>query len=164
MPPQTLVFQNPRPGKPLYWFPKAAAQVPQTGWDRIAEIYCLIVLEVHFQGVSRVMQPLKPWEKIIPCFSSPPGVVCVCARMRMHMHTCMCVLSSIQLFAILRTVACHAPLSVGFVRQEYWSGLPFPSPGDLPDPGVKPESLASPALVGGFFTSELPGEPTWVGC
>ena len=105
------------------------------------------------------MHPLKPWEKIIPCFSSPPGVVCV------HMHTCMCMLSSIKLFAILRTVACHAPLSMGFVRQEYWSGLPFPSPGDLPDPGIKPQSLASPALVGGFFTSELPGEPTsWVGC
>ena len=50
------------------------------------------------------------------------------------------------------TVARQAPLSVGFSRQEYWSGLPFPPPGDLPDPGIKPASLVSPALAGGFFT------------
>ena len=42
---------------------------------------------------------------------------------------------------------------VGFSRQEYWSGLPFPPPGDLPDPGIEPVSLASPALAGEFFTS-----------
>ena len=46
---------------------------------------------------------------------------------------------------------------MGFSRQEYWSGLPFPSPGDLPDPGIKPESLRSPALTGGFFTTSI----TW---
>ena len=45
---------------------------------------------------------------------------------------------------------------MGFSRQEYWSGLPFPSPGNLPDRGVEPES---PALAGGFFTTELPGKP-----
>ena len=49
-----------------------------------------------------------------------------------------------------------APLSMGFSRQEYWSGLPMPSPGDLPDLGIEP---ASPALAGGFFTSEPPGKP-----
>ena len=54
------------------------------------------------------------------------------------------------------TVACLAPLSLGFPRQEYWSGLPFPSPGDLPDPGIEPES---PALTGRFFTTEPPGKP-----
>ena len=48
------------------------------------------------------------------------------------------------------TVAHQAPLSVGFPRQEYWSGLP--SPEDLPNPGIEPKSLASPALAGGFFT------------
>ena len=52
------------------------------------------------------------------------------------------------------TVACQAPLSMGFPRQEYWSGLPFLSPGDLPDPGIKPLSPASPALAGGFLTTE----------
>ena len=51
------------------------------------------------------------------------------------------------------TGACQAPLSMGFYRQEYWSGLPFPSPGDLPDPGIEPRSLPSPALAGGFFTT-----------
>ena len=53
----------------------------------------------------------------------------------------------------LWTVACSAPLSMRFPRQEYWSGLPFPSPGDLPDPGIEPTSLVSPALAGVFFTT-----------
>ena len=49
-----------------------------------------------------------------------------------------------NIFVSLWPVACQAPLSMGFLRQQYWSGLPFPSPGDLPDPGIKPESLALP--------------------
>ena len=52
----------------------------------------------------------------------------------------------------LWTAACQAPLSMGFPKQEYWSGLPFPPPEDLPNPGVKPTSLMSPALASGFFT------------
>ena len=51
------------------------------------------------------------------------------------------------------TVAHQAPLSMEFSRQEYWSGLPFPSPGDLPDSGTEPASLSSRALEGGFFTT-----------
>ena len=54
-----------------------------------------------------------------------------------------CVLSCVQLFAIPWTVALQAPLFMEFSRQEYWSGLPFPTPEDLPDPGTEPESLAS---------------------
>ncbi|ELR53043.1 hypothetical protein M91_06274, partial [Bos mutus] len=46
-----------------------------------------------------------------------------------------------------------APLPMEFFRQEYWSGLPFPTPGDLPNPGIEPASLASPTLAGGFFTT-----------
>ena len=57
-------------------------------------------------------------------------------------------------------VACQAPLSMQFSRQEYWSSLPFPTPGDLPDPGVKPTSPASPAFAGEFFTTEHSGKPT----
>ena len=57
------------------------------------------------------------------------------------------------------TAACQAPLSVGFSRQEYWSGLPFPSPGNLPDPGIEPSSPVSPSLAGRFFTTESPGKP-----
>ena len=60
--------------------------------------------------------------------------------------------SHVQLCAILWTIACQAPLSMGFSRQEYCSGLPCPSPGDLPDPETEPASLTSPALAGGFFT------------
>ena len=58
--------------------------------------------------------------------------------------------SHVQIFATLWTVAHQAPLSMGFSRHEYWSRLPCPSPGDLPDPGVR---AASPALAGGFFTT-----------
>ena len=57
------------------------------------------------------------------------------------------------------TVACQAPLSIGFPRQEYWGGLPFPPPGDVPDPRIEPASLVSPALAGGFFTPVPPGKP-----
>ena len=56
------------------------------------------------------------------------------------------------------TVAHQAPLSMGFSRQEYWSGLPCLSPRDLPDPGVEPMSFLSTALAGGFFTTEPPGK------
>ena len=51
------------------------------------------------------------------------------------------------------TIAHEAPVSMGFSRQEYWSGLPYPPPGDLPNPGIEPASLMSPALAGGFFTT-----------
>ena len=70
---------------------------------------------------------------------------------------CACVLlSCVQLFATLWTVAHQAPLSVGFPRQEYWSWLPFHPPGDLPKPGIEP---TSPALAGTFFTTVPPGKP-----
>ena len=59
------------------------------------------------------------------------------------------------------TAACQAPLSMGFSGQEYWSWLPFPSPGDLPNSGIKFVSLA---LAGGFFIIESPGKPTHQGC
>ena len=56
-------------------------------------------------------------------------------------------------FAFPWTAAHQVPLSMGFSRQEYWSGLPFPPPGDLPHPGIEPMSLVSLALAGGFFTT-----------
>ena len=64
---------------------------------------------------------------------------------------------SVQLFATLWTVAHQAPLSMGFSRQEYWRGLPCPPPRDLPNPGIEPSSLMSPALAGRFFTTST----TW---
>ena len=65
--------------------------------------------------------------------------------------------SPVQPFVSLWTVAHQAPLSMGFSWQEYWSGFPCPPPGDLPNPGIEPESLTSLALAGGFFTTNA----TW---
>ena len=69
----------------------------------------------------------------------------------------MLLLSHVQLFVTPWTVALQAPWSVGFSTQYYWSGLPFPPPGDLPNPGIKAISLASPVLAGRFFTTST----TW---
>ena len=74
--------------------------------------------------------------------------VCVCLCVRAYAHK----LSHVQLFATPWTIAHQAPLSMGFPRQEYWSRLLFPTPGDLPNPGIEPQSLVSPVLAGRFFT------------
>ena len=81
-----------------------------------------------------------PWlvEKTKRCLRQPPMPPCV--------------LSCAQIFATLWTLAYQASLSMGFPRQEYWSELPFPSPGDLSDPGIELTSPASPTLAGRFFT------------
>ena len=71
------------------------------------------------------------------------------------MHMLAQLLSCVPLFVNPWAVAHQAPLSMGFPRQEYWSGLPFPSPGDLPDPGIE---QASPALAGKLFTTMIPGK------
>ena len=73
--------------------------------------------------------------------------------------TFMLMFSSVWLFVTPWTVAHQAPLSMGFSRQEYWSGLPFPTPGDLSDQGIEPMSLVSLALAGRFFTTAPSGEP-----
>ena len=72
--------------------------------------------------------------------------------------TCAQLPSRIQLFVTPWTVAHQALLSMGFSRQEYWSGLPRFPPGDLPDPGIKPVSSVAPTLTSGFFTTEPPGK------
>ena len=73
--------------------------------------------------------------------------MCVCAKL----------LPSCPTLCDPMTVAFQVPLSMGFSRQEHWSGVPFPSLGEIPDPGIKPESLTSPALAGRFFTTRA----TW---
>ena len=71
----------------------------------------------------------------------------------MYMH-------ALNIYAyIYSQVARQTPLSMGFSRQEHWSGLSFPPPGDLPRPGIEPGSPASPGLAGRFFTTEPPGKP-----
>ena len=83
--------------------------------------------------------------------------VCVCV--------CVCTLSyfsCVQLFVTLWTIACQALLFMECSRQEYWSGLPLPSTGDLPNPGIKPMSLVSPALAGRLFTTAPPGKQVYI--
>ena len=90
----------------------------------------------------------------------PYKIYLVTVYLKIALYLCLCVfvltLSGVQLFATPWTGARQVPLSMGFSRQEYWSGLPFPPPGDLPDPGI---GLASPALAGRFLTIEPPGKP-----
>ena len=89
----------------------------------------------------------------------------------MQLHV-LSYFSHIRLYATLWTIVCQAPQSMEFSRLEYWSGLPFPSPGNLPDPGIEPASLTSPALASRFFvtgaTWEVPqhllASPNYVIC
>ena len=74
-----------------------------------------------------------------------------------YINVCGQMLSHVQLFGTPWIIACQTHLFMGFSRQEYWSGVPFPSPGNLPYPGIEPASLMSPALAGGFFTTST----TW---
>ena len=81
---------------------------------------------------------------------------------KMPVITCVCMLScfsSVQLFVTLWTVACQAPLSLGFSRQEHWSGLRCLSPGDLPDPGIEPVSPVAPALQADLLLLSHQGSP-----
>ena len=77
-------------------------------------------------------------------------IVSVATILVPHSHVCLCTQSCLN-------SAHQASLSMGFFRQEYWSGLPFPTLGDLPDPGTEPTSLVFPALAGGFFATSA----TW---
>ena len=72
-------------------------------------------------------------------------VLCMCIRV------CAPSVSHVWLFAAPQTAIHQAPLPMDFSRQVYWSGFPFPTPGGLPNPGIKPTSPVSPALAGGFF-------------
>ena len=78
-------------------------------------------------------------------------------RERVKTNACSATLSCLTVTPW--TVAHQAPLSMGFLRQEYWNGLPFPPPGDLPNSGIEPTSLASPTLAGGFLPTVPPGKP-----
>ena len=89
------------------------------------------------------------------CLRQSCVCVCVCARTRLHAQS----LSHVQLFTNPWTVAHQAPRSMEFSRQGYWSGLPFPSPRDLPNPGIEPVSPVCPALASRFFTTEPPRKP-----
>ena len=104
--------------------------------------------------------PVSDLTDCSPCRTLKPDVfvVCVFGYRKARFHTsecpeCACELSCARLGHPMDCKPAEASLSVDFSRQEYWSGLPFPSPGDLPDRGIEPTSLSSPALADGFFTS-----------
>ena len=97
----------------------------------------------------------RDWTRT-PCNEKLQLLLFWCILWSMGYMMMMCVLSRVWLFATPWTVACQAPLSMGFSRQEYMSRLPSPSPGDLPDPGVKPGSLA---LQADSLLSKPPGKP-----
>ena len=90
--------------------------------------------------------------------------VCVCVCVCLRTHTCRCTLSRsvascALVFAAPWTVDCQAPRSMEFSRQQYWSGLSCPTPGDHSNPGIKPVSFASPVLAGGSLPLALLGKP-----
>ena len=122
----------PPPAYPVLDFhPLKEGQVKQ------AVIFLLTPCSEHFQGVCWHSQ----WKEdaCSPCLKgdmrrSPLEQELTSPEVKL--------LSRVRVFATPWTVACQAPLSMGFSRQEYWSGLPFPSPGDLPDPGIEPRSPA----------------------
>ena len=109
---------------------------------------------------------LRPLPVPVSCRPSPPALQRLipglepCCLYRIYvplMKAGACehaeLLSHVRLFVTPWTISHQAPLSMGFSRQEYWSGLPCPPPGDLLNPGIKPASLTSPALAGVFFTT-----------
>ena len=108
------------------------------------------------------MEAIRDQLSFISFTKSQPTWICVqnqlqwnCSYQRLNFSTCAVpsCFSRVWLFALPGTVACQVPLCMGLSSQEYCSGLPFPSPGDLPDPGIKPASLMSLALAGGFSTT-----------
>ena len=103
-----------------------------------------------------IFTPWKLANIVNQCFSLTMQVV---KHLPAYLYVCLhaCMLSHfgcVHLFVTPWTVAHQAPLSMGFSRQEYWSGLPCPPPGDLLDPGIEPGSLISPTLSGRFFISK----------
>ena len=104
-------------------------------------IPCLEISSKFFPVITA--QPPYQW---ITCISRAVQIV----------FACMCLVMSDS--ATPWTAACQAPVSMEFSRQEYWSGLPFPPPGDLPNPGIEPVSPTSPALAGRVFTTESLGK------
>ena len=111
----------------MRWYPKLK-MLQWLAWDRNIDIYTHTRMWMYM-----CIPQLTQWK-----ISRKSGNVHVCCR--------------VWLLATPWSLACQAPLCMRLSRQEYWSGLPFPLPGSLPDPGIKPASPVSPALAGGFFT------------
>ena len=119
--------------------PHEIVGLPAAGYFSAWSISISGVSALPFQGLVEVFLALL----VLPVASQYKGSACTCLLSHF---------SHIQLFTTAWTIARQAPLSMGFSRQEYGSGLPRPPPGDPPDPGMEPASLMSPASAGRFFT------------
>ena len=129
---------------------------PQRAQSRAAMLY-RVELEHSLESLSKFWnRPRLLWGAYPSLWGTPRGHLDLPFGLEHWLSLDACMLSCfscVRLFGSLWTVACQAPLSMGFSRQEYWSGLPCPPPGDLPHPGVEPMSSMSPACGGGFFTT-----------
>jgi len=122
---------------------------------------CSIIVEINTSYMYSLLTSWVVWNVTASFLLAlpPPGSMEAIWKLCVFVCVCVLVLSHSVMFDSFLTpwtVAHQAPLSMGFPRQEYWSWLPFPSTGDLPDPGIKPTSSA---LTGGLFTTEPPGKP-----
>ena len=123
-------------------------------------------VNLPFPHVFTHFQPPLAWGSTHPHWGGPSSLLgllnpkaCLFQK-HLYRHVHAQSFNSVQLFANPRTVAHQAPLSKEFSRQEYWSGLLFPHPRDLPESGIEPTSPSSCTWAGGFFTTELPGKPS----
>ena len=130
---------------------------PQALW-----FYTVVLKLFRSQGIFKYLKSLKTSQSFCLCqlYRSVFPILEIktknILKASIHKHTLWCSDAQscpVQLFATLWTVAHQAPLSMEFSRQEYWSGLPFPPPGDLPNPRIEPMFLMSPALAGRLFTT-----------
>ena len=131
-----------------------------TTFKRICTYFCVYRerKHAHVWPEAYPRMPYKLTREILRCDSSLVSRWVVSFEENDFFTPFVCVqsISCVRFFATPWTVACQAPLSMGFSRQEYWSGLPFPSPGDLPDPGIDPRS---PTLLADSLPSEPSGKP-----
>ena len=122
-----------------------------------------LVKQAPWQSVSQVICHETVWPNVDHCLATTTMLTASHSFPIPHLPIVELLLFSRQVlsnsFVTLWTVARQAPLSMGFSKQEYWSGLPFPPPGHLPDPGIKVAPPMSPTLAGGFFTTEPLGKP-----
>ena len=137
--------EEERPGRGM-WITAGSTRVTavQSWWNQLSQKGLAGRSSASVCSYKTPCQSLKPYQE-----TSEPSVAWFLQRVCDHAQSCL----------TLWTVARQAPLLLESLRQEYWSGLPFPPPENLPNPGVKSPSPASPALAGGFFTTEPPGKP-----
>ena len=133
----------PVPEVQLRWPSLWPRSCRHSGWQLSSSLFTCLVSTAS-QWKLHILQSQSQFNK--------PTLLCGTLGKCLHVWVLRCF-GRVWLFVTLWTAARQAPLSMGFSRQEYRSGLPFPSPGDLLYPGIKPTSLTSPALAGEFFTT-----------